>query len=180
MSSLLDVAIVWVVIVGIIGVYWSLGKKYKIELENEGQAVSIFGKIGEHFLEGHSFWLSFFTLMFPVSLLGSYSGLTISHIIDNQMFAIIMPYLFVLVILSMFSIVGYSAFTTNGRSRRMGEKILRKYWWNPLKKDNFKSKLIELTLGDNVDRAAVQYIARRGCTASYVAKEVLGTTNTAE
>ena len=180
MSSLMDLVIIWITIVGIIGTYWILMRRYKIELRNEGHAVSLFGKIGKLYLEENSSYFQYFTVMFPVCILGAYGGISLNDTVDREITRIIMPYLAVLVFAVFVSIIIYSTLTIRGRSSRKAVKILRNYWWKPHKKDEFKIKLAELAVGDRVDRATVQCISRRGCTASFVAKEVLSATSTTE
>ncbi|MHA1480092.1 MAG: hypothetical protein ACTSQZ_01540 [Candidatus Thorarchaeota archaeon] len=175
MSFWLGVALVCTVIAIVgVSVSWFSSKKYKTELENEGHAVSTVGSIGSRYLEGNPFWLIFFTASLPGALLGTSLSYEISQFIGWQMAVATVPFVLFLGIVLLVFIIGFFAFTTSGCSRRKATKILREYWRNPLAKNNFRSRLTELAAGDKIDRAAVLFISRRGCTASLIAREVLG------
>lgn len=174
MSSLLELGIICTAIGVIVGIYGFSIRKYKIDLENEGRAASTLGVIGSHYHEGHSFWLIFFTVNLPVCMLGSFGGILSYQLFGSQIGDAITPYLLILAIGILVSMFSYSAFTTSGRSQRRAVKFLRKYWWStPPSESNFRVKLTELAAGDKIDRATVKFLARRGCTASLIAKEVL-------
>jgi len=147
-------------------------RRYRIELIESGGAQTTLGVIGSVYLEGRHRVLGAFSMGIPIGLMVSGSFLLLSQYLGPSSEV---PILFVLVIACLFLLAWLFLVLGDVKARLVRGRVLRRYW-SHRNEEILRLELVVLSEGDETRRRALEIIAKRGCKASLVAKEVIAGT----
>lgn len=166
------------VLIGTIGTLFDFivigvsNRRYRRELIESGGAQTTLGVIGSVYLEGRHRVLGAFSMGIPIGLMvAGIFGLLFLYL-GPSAFPIIPS---VLVIACLFLLAWLFLGPGDGKARLVAARVIRSYW-SHRNKEILKLELVVLSEGDETQRRALERIAKRGCRASLVAKEVIAAT----
>jgi len=147
-------------------------RRYRRELIESGGAQTTLGTIGCANLEGEARVL----VALSIGILGWLTSVGIVELLFQYLGpseeAIIV---FVLVIACLFLLAWLFLGPGDGKARLVEMRVLRSYW-SHRNVHILRPELVVLSEGDETKRRALERIAKRGCKASLVAKEVIAGT----
>ncbi len=147
-------------------------RRYRRELIEDGGAQTTLGSIGCVYLESKAQVLVSLSIAIPSGLmLGGSQGLLLLYLGLSAL--PIIPSVLVIVLLFLlawlFLVVG------DVKARLVKGRVLRRYW-SHRNEEILRLELVVLSEGDETRRRALEIIAKRGCKASLVAREVIAGT----
>ncbi len=144
-------------------------RRYRRELIEAGGAQTTLGSIGCVYLESKAQVLVSLSMGIPMGLmLGGSQGLLFQYLGPSS-FPIIPS---VLVIACLFLLAWLFLGPGDGKARLVATRVIRSYW-SHRNEEILRLELVVLSEGDETQRRALERIAKRGCRASLVAKEVI-------
>ena len=147
-------------------------RRYRRELIEAGGAQTTLGSIGCVYLEGKALAFVVISIGILVPLIGVGSvGLLILYIGFSAAGSIV----FVFIIAELFLLAWFFCGPGDGKARLVRGRVLRSYW-SHRNKEILRLELVVLSKGDKTKRRALELIAKRGCKASLVAREVIAGT----
>jgi hypothetical protein len=144
-------------------------RRYRRELIEAGGAQTTLGTIGCAYLEGEARVLVAILAVILGSLMSIGNQGLLSQYLGPSSEEII---LFVLVSVCLFLLAWFFLGPGDGKARRVVWRVMRSYW-SHRNVHILRPELVALSEGDETQRRALELIAKRGCKASLVAREVI-------
>ena len=147
-------------------------RRYRRELIESGGAQTTLGSIGCVYLESKARALVALSIGIPVGLMGGGSQGLLLLYLGPSAFPIIAS---VFVIVFLFLLAWLFLSPGNVKVGLVAKRVLRSYW-SHRNEEILRLELVVLSEGDETKRRALERIAKRGCKASLVAREVIAGT----
>ena len=147
-------------------------RRYRRELIEAGGAQTTLGTIGCAYLEGKAQILVALSIAIPIGLMGGGGQGFLFLYLGPSAFAIIPT---ILVIGFLFLLAWLFLGPGDGKARQVATRVIRSYW-SHRNEEILRLELVVLSEGDETKRRALERIAKRGCKASLVAREVIAGT----